>query len=219
MEPSSAPRRDGQETSHFSVIDADGNRVSATVTVNLRFGSGLIPAGTGVIVNDEMDDFAASVTASNAFGLIGSSANEIQPGKRPVSTMSPSFVDGPKGVMVIGTPGGSRILTMVALGILDFVRGGDATHIVGLPRYHMQYLPDVVEYEPAAFDRDQHDALMAMGYALQETKGRYGNMQVVIWRRAVSSDGLEAASDPRGVGAAVVEPVSEKSKSATSPKM
>jgi gamma-glutamyltranspeptidase/glutathione hydrolase len=198
------PAVEGHDTSHLSILDADGNAVSATVTVNLRFGSGYMPPGTGVIVNDEMDDFAASVTASNAYGLIGSRANEIAPGKRPLSTMTPSFVDGPDGFLVIGTPGGSRILTMVALGVLDFVQGDSAAAIVAAPRYHQQYLPDVVEYEPAAFDAAAKARLEAMGYTLRRVDRGYGNMQVVIWRRA--ADRVEAASDPRGVGTALVLP-------------
>jgi gamma-glutamyltranspeptidase/glutathione hydrolase len=199
------PAREGPETSHFSIIDAAGNRVAATVTVNLRFGSGYMAPGTGVIVNDEMDDFAASVTASNAYGLIGSRANEIAPGKRPLSSMSPAFVDGPRGSLVIGTPGGSRIITMVLLGILDFVHGDSAQQIVAAPRYHHQYLPDVVQFEPGAFDAAAQQRLRAMGYALEPLSHRYGNMEVVMR----TADGTTtAAADPRGVGTAQVGPSS-----------
>ena len=196
------PAAEGHDTSHFSILDADGNAVSATVTVNLRFGSGYMAPGTGVLVNDEMDDFAASVTASNAFGLIGSRANEIAPGKRPLSSMSPSFVDGPNGLLVVGTPGGSRIITMVALAILDFVRGDSAQAIVAAPRFHQQNLPDVVEFEPGAFDATQQTRLHDMGYALQPVTAGYGNEEAVIWRRGENR--LEAAADPRGVGLATV---------------
>ena len=197
--PASRPAVEGHDTSHFSILDAQGNRVSATVTVNLRFGSGYMAPGTGVVVNDEMDDFAASTTASNAFGLIGSRANEIAPGKRPLSSMSPSFVSGPRGVMVIGTPGGSRIITMVMLGILNFVRGDDASAIVSAPRYHMQYLPDVVEFEQGAFDQSLKQQLAGEGYTLKPVHN-YGNLQVVIWRPG--SGRIDAAADPRGVGSA-----------------
>ncbi len=201
-----APQRaahEGAETSHFSILDAEGNRVAATVTVNLRFGSGFMAPDTGVIVNDEMDDFAASVSDSNAFGLIGSRANEIAPGKRPLSSMTPSFVDGPDGTLVIGTPGGSRIITMVLLGILDFVRGATAVQIVSAPRYHHQYLPDVIEFEAPAFDAAAQEKLYAMGYALKPVAASYGNMQVVLWREKTNT--IEAASDPRGVGTARVK--------------
>ena len=201
---------EGKDTTHFSIIDAAGNRVAATVTVNLGFGSGVMAPGTGVIVNDEMDDFAASTTDSNAFGLIGSEANAVAPGKRPLSSMAPSFVEGPRGVLVIGTPGGSRIITMVLLGILDFLRGGDAQHIAGLPRFHMQYLPDQVQYEKDAFDSAEQQALSGMGYSLDPVNRNYGNMQVVLWRPKAGT--LEAAADPRGVGTGrvVLEQVSPR---------
>ncbi len=196
------PANEGVDTTHYSILDAEGNRVSATVTVNLLFGSAYLAPGTGVFVNDEMDDFAASTTDSNAYGLIGSAANAIAPGKRPLSTMTPSFVEGPQGVLVIGTPGGSRILTMVLLGMLDFFRGADAQAIVAAPRYHMQYLPDEVQYEPGGLDAARQSVLTGMGYKLSPVDRRYGNMQVVLWRPAKKE--LQAAADPRGVGTAKV---------------
>lgn len=194
--------REGVDTSHFSIIDSAGNRVAATVTVNLRFGSGYMAPGTGVIINDEMDDFAASVKASNVYGLIGSRANEIAPGKRPLSTMSPTFASGPNGVLVIGTPGGSRILTMVLLGVLHFVNGETVQQIVAAPRYHMQYLPDQVQFEPGAFSVAEQKKLEAMGYHLDPLDHSYGDMQAVLWN--LRTDRLTAASDPRGVGKAEV---------------
>lgn len=194
--------QEGPDTSHFSIIDSHGNRVAATVTVNIRFGSNYMPPGTGVIINDEMDDFAASVTASNVYGLIGSRANEIAPGKRPLSTMSPTFVDGPNGELVIGTPGGSRILTMVLLGVLHFVNGETVQQIVAAPRYHMQYLPDQVQLEPHAFSATEQAKLKKMGYKLDVLNHRYGDMQAVLWNPR--TDTLAAASDPRGVGHAQV---------------
>lgn len=198
--PTGAPG--GTHTSHFSVIDADGNRVAATMSINLTFGSAYVPPGTGVLLNDEMDDFAASTTASNAYGLIGSEANLVAPRKRPLSTMTPTFVDGPNGVLVIGTPGGSRIATMVLLGILNFVNGADATAIVAAPRFHHQYLPDVVQYEPGGFNDAEVARLKAMGHTLVPLDSSYGNLQAVIWRPAL--DRLEAAADPRGVGSGEV---------------
>jgi gamma-glutamyltranspeptidase / glutathione hydrolase len=194
--------KEGVDTTHYSIIDSEGNRVAATVTVNLIFGSAFLAPGTGVFVNDEMDDFAASTTDSNAFGLIGSSANAVAPGKRPLSTMTPSFVEGPKGVLVVGTPGGSRILTMVLLGMLDFFRGADAQAIVSDPRYHMQYLPDQVQFEKGAFDAQAQAALASMGYKLDALNSSYGNMQAVLWRPAQGT--LQAAADPRGEGTARV---------------
>ncbi len=197
--------KEGHDTSHFSIVDAAGNRVAATVTVNIRFGSGYMAPGTGVLVNDEMDDFSASVGASNVYGLVGSRANEIAPGKRPLSTMTPTFVDGPHGALTLGTPGGSRILTMVALGVLHFVHGANVRQIVSAPRFHMQYLPDQVQFEPGAFSPDEQVELKRMGYHLDALKERYGDMQAVLWDPF--SNTLEAASDPRGVGVAeVVQP-------------
>lgn len=194
--------QEGHDTSHFSIIDAEGNRVAATVTINIRFGSGYMAPGTGVLVNDEMDDFSASVTASNVYGLVGSRANEIAPGKRPLSTMTPTFVDGPHGALTIGTPGGSRILTMVALGVLHFVHGANVQQIVSAPRFHMQYLPDQVQFEPGAFSPAEQAELQHMGYHLDALKQPYGDMQAVVWNPFTND--LEAASDPRGVGVARV---------------
>jgi gamma-glutamyltranspeptidase/glutathione hydrolase len=203
----SLPRTDpqaveGGQTTHFSVIDTAGNRVSATMSINLSFGSGYMAPGTGVMLNDEMDDFAASTTASNAYGLIGSKANEVAPRKRPLSTMTPTFVEGPNGTLVIGTPGGSRIATMVLLGLLNFVDGAEAQAIVAAPRYHHQYLPDVVQYEPGAFTDTEIAQLTAMGHPLMPLTSTYGNLQVVLWNP--STGALQAAADPRAVGAGSV---------------
>ncbi|HEX7380830.1 MAG TPA: gamma-glutamyltransferase [Nevskiaceae bacterium] len=201
------PAREGADTTHFSIIDDEGNEVSATLTINIRFGANDMPPGTGVVINDEMDDFAASTTASNVYGLIGSRANEIAPGKRPLSTMTPTFVDGPNGALVLGTPGGSRILTMVALAVLHFVNGADVQQIVAAPRFHMQYLPDRVQLEPGAFSAAERAQLAAMGYRLDALAHRYGDMHAVLWDPRTNR--LTAASDPRGVGVAkvVVPPV------------
>ena len=193
---------EGHHTTHFSIVDAQGNRVAATLSINLPFGSGFMAAGTGVFLNDEMDDFAASTTASNAYGLIGSSTNLVAPGKRPLSSMSPTFVEGPRGLLVLGTPGGSRIITMVALGILGWTQGLDASQIVALPRIHHQYLPDEVQFEPGALSAEQQADLTKRGHTLKALTNPYGNMQVVTWNPA--SGQLQAASDPRGVGAAGV---------------
>ena len=193
---------EGNHTTHFSVLDAQGNRVAATLSINLPFGSGYIAPGTGVFLNDEMDDFAASTTASNAYGLIGSRANAIAPGKRPVSTMSPTFVEGARGLLVLGTPGGSRIATMVALGALAWINGADALAVVTAPRIHHQYLPDEIQFEPGALDSGEQALLGVMGHTLKPLAAPYGNLHAVWWDRGANR--LEAASDPRGVGQASV---------------
>ena len=198
------PSPQGVQTTHFSVLDADGNRVAATLSINLPFGSGFMAPGTGVLLNDEMDDFAASLTASNAYGLIGSAANRVQAGKRPLSSMTPTFVEGPRGLLILGTPGGSRIITMVLHGLLAWTQGADAAAIAALPRYHHQYLPDSIQFEPGAFSVEERAALAARGHALQELPAPYGNLQVVTWD--ARSGKIDAASDPRGVGRARVVP-------------
>ena len=191
----------GNNTTHYSVLDKDGNRVSATVTVNLRFGSGFMAPGTGVVLNDEMDDFSSKPGVPNAFGLVGNDANAIAPHKRPLSSMTPTFLEKPDGIAILGTPGGSRIISMVLLGSLDFFGGGDAKSIVSLPRYHMQYLPDAVGYEDGALNDAELAGLQKMGYALKD-QGRWGNMQAITWDYKTGK--VSAASDPRGIGTAEV---------------
>jgi gamma-glutamyltranspeptidase/glutathione hydrolase len=203
--PPADPSPQGPQTTHFSVLDAEGNRVAGTLSVNLPFGAGAMAPGTGVLLNDEMDDFAASTTASNAYGLIGSVPNRVQPNKRPLSSMSPTFVEGPRGLLVLGTPGGSRIITMVLIGLLAWDSGADALGVVSQPRFHHQYLPDVVMFEPGAIDPEEQKQLADMGHVLKPLKDTYGNLHAVSWDPAHGK--VEAASDPRGVGAARVVPV------------
>ena len=192
----------GTDTTHFSIIDADGNRVSATLSVNLPFGSGFMPPGTGILLNDEMDDFSAKPGVPNAYGLVGTAANAVGPGRRPLSSMTPSFMEGNGKVIALGTPGGSRIITMVLLGMLTAMDGGDAAAIVSAPRYHHQYLPDEIYYEPDALDADEQVALKSRGFSLREAGRDYGNMHAVVWDKAAKT--LDAASDPRGIGQAQV---------------
>ncbi|WP_455200732.1 gamma-glutamyltransferase [Kaarinaea lacus] len=192
----------GQDTTHFSIIDKDGNRVSATLTINYPFGSCFVAPGTGVLLNDEMDDFSAKPGEPNAYGLVGAEANAIAPGKRPLSSMSPTFLENENGVVVLGTPGGSRIITMVLLGILEFANGGDPQSIVSLHRYHHQFLPDHIQYEEDALSADEIDNLQQRGHRLKQTGGRYGNMQAVMWNKRKNI--LSAASDPRVGGHAEV---------------
>ena len=203
-----------EETTHFSIIDAEGNRVATTQTVNLLFGSGLVPSGTGVLLNNEMDDFALKPGTPNAFGVMGYEANAPKPGKRMLSSMTPTFMVSPGKVAVLGTPGGSRIITMVLLGVLGYADGLDAQAVAALPRYHHQWLPDVVETERDALPADVVAALRAMGHDVlvpgEDNHGRrssdsWGNMNTVEWDRAAGV--VRAASDPRNpVGKAAVLP-------------
>ncbi|QBQ54525.1 gamma-glutamyltransferase [Nitrosococcus wardiae] len=200
--PGIGNQESGRHTTHFSIMDREGNWVAATLSINYPFGSGFMPPGTGVLLNDEMDDFAAAPGVPNVYGLIGNQANAIAPGKRPLSSMTPTFVEDERGVLVLGTPGGSRIITMVLLGILNHVEGRDLTHLVSQPRFHHQYFPDEVQYEPQAFDKAQIRRLQALGHRLTPYERRWGNMQALFWDRLRNR--VEAASDPRGVGQAVV---------------
>ena len=202
-----------EETTHFSIIDAQGNRVAGTQTVNLLYGSGLVAPGTGVLLNDEMDDFALKPGTPNAFGVMGYDANAPQPGKRMLSSMTPTFMESPRKVAVLGTPGGSRIITMVLLGILGYDAGLDAQQVAALPRYHHQWFPDVIGAESKAFTAETAKALQALGHTVNlppdEAEGGrgsshvWGNLQTVEWDRAANV--LRGGSDPRNpVGRAEV---------------
>ncbi|QKK03101.1 MAG: gamma-glutamyltransferase [Pseudomonadota bacterium] len=186
---------ESNNTTHFSLMDAEGNLVSATLTVNLPFGAAFVAPGTGVLLNNEMDDFAAAPGEPNAYGLIGFAANRIEPGKRMLSSMSPTIVRGGDRVAVLGTPGGSRIITMVLLGILDFVSGNGPDSWVSLPRFHHQYLPDEISVEQGALAPEQIAALEALGHKVTRRARPWGNMHAVMWDRA--SNRVEAAHDPR----------------------
>ena len=190
------------DTTHFSIIDQHGNRVAATLSINYPFGSCFVAAGTGVLLNDEMDDFSARPGTPNAYGLVGAQANAIAPGKRMLSSMSPSFVETEGRVAVLGTPGGSRIITMVLRAMLDFYQGASAQHMVDLPRLHHQYLPDKVYYEAAALNAKQLSELHALQYQLEELDSGFGNMQVVVKDKTTGA--LTAAADARGLGEAQV---------------
>jgi gamma-glutamyltranspeptidase/glutathione hydrolase len=193
---------DGANTTHFSVLDAAGNRVAATLSVNTWFGAAFIPPGTGVILNNEMDDFSIKVGTPNGFELLGTEANAIAPGKRMLSSMSPGFVESPRGVAILGTPGGSRIISMVLLSTLAWMDGADAKQMVSLKRYHHQYYPDVVAHEEGAFSAEEKTGLEARGHKLELSPRSFGNMQVVTWDRETGT--VDAASDPRGSGDVIV---------------
>jgi len=192
----------GSDTTHFSVMDAEGNRVAGTLSINLPFGSCFVAPGTGVLLNDEMDDFSIKAHTPNAYGLVGDKANAIEAGKRPLSSMTPTFVETQESVGILGTPGGSRIISMVLLGILDFADGNKPDSWVSLPRYHHQYLPDEVQYEPLALSQEEQKELKKRGHFLNQKSRRYGNMHAILWNKKENK--VYAASDPRGEGAAKV---------------
>jgi gamma-glutamyltranspeptidase / glutathione hydrolase len=191
----------GPQTTHFSIIDTQGNRVAGTLSINFFFGSGLMVPGTGVMLNNEMDDFAAKPGVPNGFRLVGADANAVAPGKRPLSSMTPTFIEKPDGLMVLGTPGGSFIMGMVLLATLDWMDGTPADEMVKKGRYHHQYLPDTLSFEPGAFSAEEQATLQKYGHSLRESR-QPGNMQIVTWDYKTGV--VKAVSDPRGVGVGVV---------------
>lgn len=193
--------KQGKHTTHFSIIDSEGNRVAATLSVNTPFGSGFVAPGTGILLNNEMDDFSAKPGSPNTYGLVGSQANRIEPNKRPLSSMTPTFVEWDDNVAILGTPGGSRIISMVMLGVLSALEGKPPSEWVAAQRYHEQYLPDEVQAEPQFLGSKAAVMLMNKGNRVVSTGRPYGNMQAILQR----ADGsLQAASDPRGIGSAKV---------------
>lgn len=192
-DPALLPESDN--TTHFSLLDADGNLVSATLTVNLPYGAAFAPPGTGVLLNNEMDDFSAAAGEPNAYGLIGFAANAIEPGKRMLSSMSPTIVKSEDRVAVIGTPGGSRIITMVLLGVLDFIDGNGPESWVSQPRFHHQYQPDEISLERDTLSAEEIEALEALGHEVTIRARPWGNMHGVMWDRQAGQ--IEAAHDPR----------------------
>ncbi|MBT8130370.1 MAG: gamma-glutamyltransferase [Gammaproteobacteria bacterium] len=191
------------DTTHFSIIDSEGNRVAATLSINYPFGSGFVAESTGVLLNDEMDDFSAKPGVPNVYGLVGAEANSIQPGKRMLSSMTPTFLETKHRVAVLGTPGGSRIITMVLLAALEFHRGGSAEDMVNRGRFHHQYLPDRLFYEPNVLSEVVLKSLFELGHDTEVLDSTYGNMHAVILDR--QSMRLDAASDHRGGGTAIIE--------------
>ena len=209
IDPAAATRSDalGEErlahagsgnTTHLSVIDAEGNRVAATLSINWQFGSGVVAGGTGVLLNNEMDDFSFSPDLPNSYRLHGSNANAVAPGKRPLSSMTPAFVEDAKGILILGAPGGPRIVSQVLFAILDYLGAPqvDLERIVRAPRYHHQWWPDRVEVEPDGFSAEWRAALEAKGHQLQAAGRKWGNLQLVYKSKAGGA--AHAASDPRG---------------------
>ncbi len=192
-----ASPREGSNTTHFSVVDSRGNAVSNTYTLNFSYGVGLVADGTGVLLNNELDDFTAAVGASNAYGLVGFEANLPGPGKRPLSSMSPTIVlkDG-KPVLVTGSPGGSRIIStvlQVMVNVLDYKM--DVAAAVATPRLHHQWLPDEVRVE-RGFPEGVLAELKAMGHTIVEPMGQTSANSVLV-----SPNGPLGAADPRTRGA------------------
>ena len=192
----------GTQTTHFSILDREGNRVAGTLSINTLFGACFVAAGTGVLFNNEMDDFSSKRLTPNAYGLIGDEANAIAPGKRPLSSMTPTFLEAPGRVGIVGTPGGSRIISMVLLAALDFEAGRLPDSWVSLRRFHHQYQPDQLQFELHGLTEFEQQRLTELGHELKEITRRYGNMQAILWDQ--KENRVYSASDPRGEGLAVV---------------
>ena len=192
---------ESEETTHFSIVDADGNAVSVTTTINSWYGSKVTVAGAGFVLNNEMDDFAAKPGTPNQFGLVQGENNAVGPGKRMLSAMSPSIVLGPNGDlrMVTGTPGGSTIITTVLQTISNVVDYGmNVVEAVNAPRVHHQHLPDQIFYEPDGLPSDVVEALRALGHTIVERDDVSGDVQAILVEDGV----LTAWSDPRRGGVA-----------------
>jgi gamma-glutamyltranspeptidase/glutathione hydrolase len=188
----------GASTTHYSVIDADGNAVSCTTTLNNSYGSAVLVTGAGFLLNDEMDDFATSPGEPNMYGLVQGEANAVAPGKRMLSAMTPSIVLDPRGklYMVVGTPGGPRIITMVYHVISNVIdhRMPLADAVVA-PRMHHQALPDSIQVEDGGFLPVTLDSLRSKGHAIS-SRGHWGDVEAIIRTRA----GWQGVSDPRWGG-------------------
>jgi gamma-glutamyltranspeptidase/glutathione hydrolase len=192
---------EGEHTTHISIVDADGNAVAATLTINLNFGAGMIAPGTGVILNNEMDDFAAAPGRPNAFGLIQGEQNAVGPGRRPLSSMSPTVVVRDGDVqMVVGSPGGSRIITATLQTIVHVVDFGlDAREAVAAARVHHQWRPVTAYCERIGMSPDTRRLLEELGHEITP-RSTMGNVQVIL--RDPETGGWQGASDPRGMGLA-----------------
>ena len=193
---------ESDQTTHFSVVDENGMAVSLTTTLNGAFGSKVVVDGAGFLMNNEMDDFSIKPGVPNMFGLVGSTANEIQPGKRMLSSMTPTIVEKDGHLfLVVGTPGGSTIITSVYQTILNVLEHGmSMQQAVNARKFHHQWLPDRVVAESDAFDQDALSYLLNLGYQIEIQGGTLGRMDCIM----VHPNGmLEGASDPRGENTSV----------------
>lgn len=190
------------ETTHYSVVDQWGNAVSVTTTINGGYGCGIVVDGAGFFLNNEMDDFSAKPGVPNMFGVIGGEANAIKPGKRMLSSMTPTIVlrEG-KPFFVVGSPGGSTIITTVLQMVVNIIdHGMSLEEAVDAPRIHHQWMPDTLYYERRGLVRDVVENLEAKGYTLLEREGYQGRVDAILVDRRGF---LQGVSDPRGSGAAI----------------
>jgi gamma-glutamyltranspeptidase/glutathione hydrolase len=203
VSPGVEPKVESEDTTHYSVIDGDGNVVSNSYTLNLSYGSGIAVAGGGFLLNNEMDDFAAKPGVMNAFGMLGGVANSIEAGKRPLSSMTPIIVfSSGEPWFATGSPGGSRIITVVLQMIVNVIdHGMNIAEAANAPRMHHQWYPDVL-YLESGFSPDTIGILKERGHNVQDSRRSSGSTQTVAYK-----DGLfRGASDTRRPNAASVAP-------------
>lgn len=191
---------ESMETTHYSIIDKDGNAVSTTTTINSSYGSRVVVDGAGFLLNNEMDDFSSKPGEPNQFGLVGSEANKIEPGKRMLSSMTPTIITrNNKPVLILGSPGGSTIPTVVLQVILNYLDFGmDIQEAVNSPRFHHQWLPDKIDFEDFGIAKDVRENLIAKGQYIGQKK-ILGRVEAI----AVENNLYLGATDPRGFGAAI----------------
>ena len=203
LKPGIAPH-EGSNTTHFSIVDKDGNAVAVTYTLNDWFGAAVTAAGTGVLLNNEMDDFTIKVGVPNMYGLVQGEANAIAPGKRPLSSMSPTIVSqNGKPVMVVGTPGGSRIITSVTHTILNVIDYGmNVQEAVDAPRFHQQWLPDLTNVDSFGISPDTRQILLGMGHQFGAAQPG-GHLAAILvgapslGGKPVANNRFYGANDPR----------------------
>lgn len=202
VEPGNPARYESEQTTHYSVCDADGNLVAVTYTLNTSFGSCLAVEGAGFLLNNEMDDFSLKPGFANTYGLVGAEANRIEGGKRMLSSMAPTIVlQNDRPYLVLGSPGGSKIPTTVAQAIIDITRFNmTPDEAVRQPRVHHQWLPDVLYLEADRYDDAVIQRLVAYGYQVKE-RSAYGDLEMVMIDPV--SGLMSGASDPRSGGAVV----------------